>query len=286
MQAADAYQAVRLKGKSLGGCPLLGARSTLATVLAGFAVAKWAFPSAGSVYQVAAVAEVGLAATLLLRPGRGVLLLAAVTFAGFAAASLYRLVSGATCGCLGSGVKPSNAVLLPACGLIAMACVLLHRAAGGATSAPGKIAYAALAVGVLGLPLAAALGRAPAPSGTPEGLSALVARSGLTSGNILVVQHDCGHCRALLDALSNLAAGPGGAGVAGCVVVAELPPYAAEREAAVLFPSNVRRIHCPNGLRLLCFPSMVPVSDSTAGEARCLSGPQDLLSLIPRRSTR
>ena len=253
--------------------PFLPARAALAMTLLLLAGAKWASPSLPTLYHLAAVGESALALALLAVCGRGVLLAACVAFAGFAAASAYRLASGAGCGCMGSGIRPSNAVLLPACLLVAAACLLFYRAAG-------KFAYPFLAAGLCGIAASALFGRTMASGASPDALSPLVAASGLVDGEVVIVQHDCDHCRAVLDGLCNLSAG----GRLDRVVIAELPPYASPRDARFLFPADVRRIHFPDNIEIPCFPAVVPVVDARASDVGCLSAPEDLIALIPSRS--
>ena len=170
-------------------------------------------------------------------------------------------------GDLGSGIRPSNAVLLPACLLVCAACLLFYRSAG-------RRAYPLLVAGLCGIPASALAGRRATPTATPGALAPLVAASGLADGDVVVVQHSRDHCRAVLDQLFNLSAGDR----LDHVVIAELPPFASPNEAKLLFPASVRRVHCPNEVAVPCFPAIVPVVNARAGDVRCLSAPEDLIA--------
>lgn len=135
-------------------------------------------------------------------------------------------------------------------------------------------AYSLLLVGVLGIPVAAALGERTGQPTAPDAVERLVAASQIDEGTIVVVQHACPTCRTVLDHLANLSAG----GLLDRVLIAELPPYAPAQEARFLFPDNVRRMHCPDDLNVPCVPNVISVINGKAREFRCLAA-GDVLSL-------
>ena len=184
----------------------------------------------------------------------------------FALASVIRELAGIDCRCLGTA--PLSNLGVAAICLLLMFSLSLGLLPGAQRRRKLELlAVITGAIAIVLIPLAVAMN--PRESPEVEGrLVAFALENGLSSsGRLIVVQHDCGSCRHLMDAVADEMVR--GATAGRDVLILEVMPFASEADRRSLFPRHAIVRRAPAWYEPRCLPEVLVLKRGSLVERSC-----------------